>query len=195
MKRNPSPGALPSSPAPVQPPAEPGAGARPGTSAEDRPAVALELDRFMPYRLSMLSSRISATLARRYETRFGVTIPQWRVMAVLGQHRLLSAGEVAARTRMDKAKVSRTIAVMERKGLLHRTIEPRDLRMVRLELTPEGQGVYREIAAMALDWERDLLAGLRPAALAGLESAICDLQARLDRLAPDEAPGNEAVEP
>ncbi|MFO1072635.1 MAG: MarR family transcriptional regulator [Geminicoccaceae bacterium] len=149
----------------------------------------------MPYRLSVLSSRISATLARRYETRFGVTIPQWRVMAVLGQHRLLSAGEVAARTRMDKAKVSRTIAVMERKGLLHRTIEPRDLRMVRLELTPEGQGVYREIAAMALDWERDLLAGLRPAALAGLESAISDLQERLDRLAPDEASGGEAVEP
>ena len=187
MKRNPSLRDTPPPLAPAEPPAERDGAARPEAGAGDRPEAALELDRFMPYRLSVLSSRISAVLARQYEVRFGVTIPQWRVMAVLGQQRLLSAGEVAERTRMDKAKVSRTIATMERKGLLQRTIDAKDLRMVRLQLTPAGEGVYREIAVVALDWERDLLAVLRPSALAGLESAIVSLQESLDRLAPDRA--------
>ena len=147
----------------------------------------LELERFMPYRLSVLSKRISSALAHEYETRFGVSIPQWRVIIVLGRHQPLSASEVAEQTRMDKAKVSRTIAALERDGLLQRTIDPADLRMVSLRLTPEGESVHHAIAAMALAWERRLLECLHPPALAGLDSALASLEEQIRHLVPAEA--------
>ena len=66
--------------------------------------VRLDLDRFVPYRLSVLTNRMSDAIARHYSRRFGLTIPEWRVMAVLGQTPGLSARDVAARTAMDKVR-------------------------------------------------------------------------------------------
>lgn len=169
---------------PASPDAPQGSGSSP---AGGEAAAALDLERFLPYRLSVLSKRISMALAREYEERFGISLPQWRVMAVIGRHELLSAGEVAGRTHMDKVKVSRAIAAMERKGLLHRTVDPKDLRVVRLHLTPQGVAAFGGIAALALDWERRLLEGLDPCAEAGLERSIQFLHQRLDRLAAPEA--------
>jgi DNA-binding MarR family transcriptional regulator len=145
----------------------------------------LELERFMPYRLSVLSHRISQSLGREYQARFGLSIPEWRVMAVLGRSQPLSAGEVGGRTRMDKVKVSRAIAAMERKGLLHRTTEPRDQRMIRLALTGPGESMYQEVVALALGWEQSLLACLDRRARDGLETAILLLTQRLDRFEAD----------
>jgi DNA-binding MarR family transcriptional regulator len=70
----------------------------------------LDLDRFVPYKLSVLSNRVSDAIARHYSERFGLSIPEWRVMAVLGQKPGLSARDVAARTAMDKVQVSRAVA-------------------------------------------------------------------------------------
>jgi DNA-binding MarR family transcriptional regulator len=148
--------------------------------AGGEPSALLELERFMPYRLSVVSSRISGSLAREYQARFGISIPEWRVMAVLGRFAPLSASEVAGRTRMDKVKVSRAVAAMERKGLLDRAIDPHDHRVTRLALSERGGSAYREIAALALGWERRLLGCLEPSALAGLEAALRCLSQRLD---------------
>jgi DNA-binding MarR family transcriptional regulator len=150
-------------------------------------AALLELDRFMPYKLAVLSSRISQALARAYQAQFGVSIPEWRVLAVLGRDQPLSAGEVAARTRMDKVKVSRAVTTMERKGLLHRTTDPHDHRVARLALTAEGRSSCRGIAALAQLFERDLLAGLDPAARRELDRALDGLSRRLDQLEGDAA--------
>jgi DNA-binding MarR family transcriptional regulator len=134
----------------------------------------------MPYRLSVLSNRISHALGREYQARFGVSIPEWRVMAVLGRFQTLSASEVAGRSRMDKVKVSRAIAAMERKGLVDRSTDPRDQRMIRLALTEAGRAMHRQITAFALGWEQRLLACLDDSTREGLEAAILRLSQRLD---------------
>ncbi|GAA4854390.1 MarR family winged helix-turn-helix transcriptional regulator [Luteimonas vadosa] len=134
-------------------PAETAPGARGG-------APALELERFLPYRLSVLSNRVSSAIARVYSERFGVGVTQWRVMAVLGQQPLLSAGEVAARTAMDKVAVSRAVAGLAERGLLEREIHGDDRRRSVLALSPQGRQVHDDIVPLALAFERRLLDGM-----------------------------------
>ncbi|MEO8459433.1 MAG: MarR family winged helix-turn-helix transcriptional regulator [Dokdonella sp.] len=120
----------------------------------------LELDRFLPYRLSVLSNRISQTIAHLYETRFGLGVTEWRVMAVLGRYPRLSANEVAERTAMDKVAVSRAVNRMIEDGRLVRETHDNDRRRSVLELSDAGYTVYDEVAPLALDYERRLLAAL-----------------------------------
>src|SRR5471030_719714 len=88
---------------------------RPGRRTSPMPnRTRLDLDRFMPYRLSVLTNRVSHAIARHYSQRFSLSIPEWRDMAVLGQTPGLSAREVAARTAMDKVQVSRAVASLLR---------------------------------------------------------------------------------
>ncbi len=127
---------------------------------EDSSASELELDRFLPYRLSVLTNRVSRLLAREYESRFGIGVSEWRAMAVLGRQSVLSASEVAERTSMDKVRVSRAVASLLGKGLVERRRDPVDQRVIRLTLTRRGLEIYRRVAALALAFEERLLAGV-----------------------------------
>ena len=69
----------------------------------------MKLHEFTPYRLSVLTNRISNLIARAYTDRFGISIPQWRVIAVLGEESGITATEVVQRTAMDKVAVSRAV--------------------------------------------------------------------------------------
>ncbi len=120
----------------------------------------LILEEFLPYRLSVLSHTISTTIAKVYEKRFGVSIPQWRVIAILGRFPGLSAAEVAERTMMDKVAVSRAVSKLLKSGRVHREFADADRRRSILNLSPEGQQVHDEIAALALAFERALLEGI-----------------------------------
>src|SRR4051812_16669627 len=105
----------------------------------DPPAhAALELDRFLPYRLSVLSNRISQDIARLYAERFALGVTEWRVMAVLGRYPDLSANEVAERTAMDKVAVSRAVASLLRDGRIKRRIHGDDRRRSVLALSAKG---------------------------------------------------------
>jgi len=124
----------------------------------DLPAHAvLELDRFLPYRLSVLSNRISQDIARLYAERFALGVTEWRVMAVLGRYPDLSANEVAERTAMDKVAVSRAVASLLRDGRLRRRLHGDDRRRSVLALSAKGYRIYDEVAPLALKFERDLL--------------------------------------
>jgi DNA-binding MarR family transcriptional regulator len=120
----------------------------------------LELDRFLPYRLSVLSNRVSQDIARLYAERFGLGITQWRILAVLGRYPDLSATEVAERTAMDKVAVSRAVASLLEAGLLRRRAHGADRRKSVLELSARGYRIYDEVAPLALAFEQRLLAGL-----------------------------------
>lgn len=120
----------------------------------------LELERFLPYRLSVLSNRVSQTIAGLYEQRFGLAITEWRVMAVLGRFADLSAGEVAERTAMDKVAVSRAVAKLLERGLIQRDTHGNDRRRSVLALSEVGYSVYDEVAPMTLECERRLLTDL-----------------------------------
>ena len=120
----------------------------------------LELDRFLPYRLSVLSNRVSQDIAGRYHAKFGLAITEWRTMAVLAIAPDLSANGVADRTAMDKVAVSRAVARLLDRGLLEREIHGEDRRRSVLRLTEAGYSVYDEVAPMTLACERRLLSPL-----------------------------------
>lgn len=120
----------------------------------------LDLEQFLPYRLSVLSNTVSSAIAREYEQRFQLSVTEWRVIAVLGRYDGLSAREVAARTAMDKVAVSRAVASLVHAGRLRRTLADHDKRQSVLRLTAKGWKIYDEVVPRALAHERALLAHL-----------------------------------
>lgn len=121
--------------------------------------VELILEDFLPYRLSILSNTVSSTIARIYDKRFDLSIPEWRVIAILGRFPGISAVEVAERTLMDKVAVSRAVSKLIKNGRIDRQFADADRRRSILNLSEEGQRVHGEIAPLALKFEQDLLHG------------------------------------
>jgi len=117
----------------------------------------LTLENFLPYRLSITSHTVSTNIARVYEKRFGVSIPEWRVIAILGRFTGLSAVEVADRTLMDKVAVSRAVTKLIKNGRIDREFADADRRRSILNLSEQGQQVHNEIAPLALQFEQELL--------------------------------------
>lgn len=138
----------------------------------------LKLEDFMPYRLAVLSNTVSTTVARAYDKRFKVSIPEWRVIAILGRFPGLSAVEVAERTMMDKVAVSRAVTKLIKKGRIDRQFADADKRRSILNLSDEGRILHDEIAELALSFERDLLEGLAPEELDEFNSIMERLLAR-----------------
>jgi DNA-binding MarR family transcriptional regulator len=143
----------------------------------------IDLERFLPYRLSVLTNLVSGTIADAYRRRFGLGIPEWRVLAVLARHPGLSAADVAERTRMDAVAVSRAVARLLADGRLQRSLARNDRRRSVLSVSAAGRAVYREVAPLALDYEARLLEALDPAAREALDAAIAALTARAQSLA------------
>lgn len=135
----------------------------------------LELERFLPYRLSVISNHISQTIAHAYAERFGIGITEWRVLAVLGRYPELSANGVAERTAMDKVAVSRAVARLLKTGLIEREVHGSDRRRSVLRLSAAGYRVYDQVAPMALDYERELLASFSEEERATLDRLLTRL--------------------
>jgi DNA-binding MarR family transcriptional regulator len=141
-------------------------------------SVPLDLAGFLPYRLSVLANTLSRELAELYAARFGITIPQWRIIAVLGQHTDVSADFVCARTAMDRVTVSRAIAGLLARRLLIRRVSPSDRRCSQLKLSAAGSRIYAEIVPLARGYESALLAELAPAERDALTHALSLLEQR-----------------
>ncbi len=139
------------------------------------PKTPLMLENFLPYRLSVAANRISGALSRHYAERFGIGIPEWRVIANLGRYPGLTANEVVERSAMDKVTVSRAVAALEKKKLIERRRDAGDKRKSLLTLSAKGAEVYAEIVPLALGFERELLAGLSPQERKALDSALTKL--------------------
>lgn len=135
-------------------------------------APTLDLDRFLPYRLSVLSNTVSQAIAAMYGERFDLNVTQWRVIAVLGRYPDLSAVEVAERTRMDKVAVSRAVAELIAAGRLDRSMDHGDRRRSVLNLSQAGRAVYDEVAPLALACEARLQSVLTAAERATLETIL-----------------------
>ena len=143
----------------------------------------IDLERFVPYRLSVLSNLVSSTIAAAYRRRFDLSVPEWRVLAVLARHPGLSAAQVAELTRMDAVAVSRAVATLVAAGRLHRRTSRDDRRRSVLTVSDAGATVYREVAPLALAYERELLDALGPHERAALERVLEALTARAQALA------------
>lgn len=139
------------------------------------PDLPLRLSEFLPYRLSILSNTISRRIARLYDTEFGLTIWQWRVMAVLGESSGITATAIGQQTAMDKVAVSRAVAGLIELGYLERRTSIEDGRRSELRLTQMGRGIYAEIVPLALQVERELLESLSAEECAELERLLTKL--------------------
>ncbi|MGE0119087.1 MAG: MarR family winged helix-turn-helix transcriptional regulator [Dongiaceae bacterium] len=146
---------------------------------------ALELERFLPYRLNVVAESVSRALSRLYAERYGISIPEWRVIATLGQYERMTAKEVGAHSRMHKTKVSRAVATLEAKGLAARATNADDLREAFLALTGRGRRLYAELAPRALAFERALDAALGARERRHLDALLHSLEARARQLDGD----------
>ena len=136
----------------------------------------LELERFLPYRLSILSNTISQAIADDYQRRYDISVTEWRVMAVLARFDGLSAREVAERTAMDKVAVSRALARLVEAKRVSRVTHDDDKRRSVLSLTEAGWTMHDEVAPMARAREREVLAKLDAEECAWLTRILDKLQ-------------------
>lgn len=146
------------------------------TSPDDDAGV-FDLAAFLPYRLSVATNRVSQAFSRRYADAYGLAIPDWRVLAVVGNFAPLSANAVCERTAMDKVKVSRAVARLMRRGLLLRATDAADRRTHVLSLSQAGRRVYDGIVPMARGIERTLTAALSDGERDALLTALAKLEA------------------
>ncbi len=138
----------------------------------------LILEKFMPYRLARLSSTVSSTIARVYDKEFGLSIPEWRVIAILGRSPGLSAVEVAEQTFLDKVAVSRAVTKLLKSGRIDREFADADRRRSILNLSEKGREVHDSVAKLALGFEKNLLDGLDEAEIENFDKIMDKLLAR-----------------
>ena len=156
-----------------------------GASTDDAPGddAPLKLEEFLPYRLNVVASLISQALSRVYAERYGIGVPEWRVLVTLGQYGIMTGKAIGSHSHMHKTKVSRAVALMERRKLITRRANKADLREAFLSLAPAGREIYTELAPLALDFARQLLETVDTADRAALDRAINKLTERSAQLA------------
>lgn len=147
----------------------------------------LVLSDFFPYRVVVLGHLISRRLARAYADE-NITIPEWRVLAVISQADAMAARDVVARTPLDKMAVSRAVASLEEKGLVERESDPKDKRVAALRLSAEGRALFARVAGLALDYEARLLAILAPDEQQALLAVLAKLEAGAAGVSPGGFP-------
>lgn len=134
----------------------------------------LALETFLPYRLNRLAEAVSRDFSRIYKKRFGLTRPEWRLLATLGQYGTMTATGIGAHSAMHKTKVSRAVTALEKRRWLMRAADRRDRRVEHLSLTRAGEDAYRQLVPLARDFEQSLLARLaspdKQAARTGLDA-------------------------
>ncbi len=148
----------------------------------------LILSRFLPYQLNNIAKRISDACSSIYSGEFGLTIGQWRVLAMLGEVEQMKAKDLGVLTLMDKSRVSRIIQQLQVRGLLHRVRDPDDQRVFNISLTPAGQQHYAAIVPRALEWEARVLQGLDLPEYRDLLRIIEKLDRRLDVMESSAVP-------
>lgn len=139
----------------------------------------LDLENFLPYQITMLASHIAVTFARHHAQHFGLSIPEWRIVATLGRYGTLTSGSLTDRTGMDKAKVSRAVSRLTASKLIQRRDNENDLRSNLLCLTEQGQSVHDRIVPIALDLEQELTSALNADELGLFKQMMGRLEGRM----------------
>lgn len=142
----------------------------------NKPRGSLKLQHYLPYRLSVAANAVSRVIALAYEEKFGLTIPQWRLIAVLSDQSPLTQQELCKHTVMDKVTVTRAVQGLLRRRLVKDIPNVLDGRSHRLILTATGKALYDEVAPVALDYETRLLDGMKATDIEKLEQQLRQLE-------------------
>lgn len=147
----------------------------------------LKLEDFLPYQLMVVASLVSQALSRVYARRYRVGNPEWRVLVTLGQYGVMTGKAVGVHSHMHKTKVSRAVALLEKRKLLTRRSNRADKREAFLSLTPAGRQLYEEVAPHALDFARRLTEILTPADREAFNRAVTQLTDQSAQLVAETA--------
>ncbi len=142
----------------------------------------LDLRQFLPYRVDQLAERISRSLSTIYGERFGLTIPEWRVLAWLSHEGTMTAKDIARLANMDKATTSRAVQRLAERRLIRREPLPHDQRSQLLSLTKASDGLLSELLPIALEWEARLLENFTAQELRDLLNLLGKLERQLTRM-------------
>ncbi len=129
-------------------------------SAEEDTGPVLDLSRYVPGLLTFLANKLSRSASALYQREFGVNVTEWRIMAQLAIEPGIPASRICQVIGFDKGPVSRSLAAMERKGILTVAVDQADARRRVIALSAEGRSLHDRIIAVALERERRLLACL-----------------------------------
>jgi DNA-binding MarR family transcriptional regulator len=147
----------------------------------------LKLEQFLPYQLNVVASLVSLALSRVYARRYRIGVPEWRVLVTLGQYGVMTGKAIGAHTHMHKTKVSRAVALLEKRKLLVRRSNRDDMRESFLSLTTGGRAMYEELAPHALDFAHRLTEILTPADREAFDRAVKQLTDRSTQLVAEVA--------
>ncbi|APE27074.1 MarR family winged helix-turn-helix transcriptional regulator [Aurantiacibacter gangjinensis] len=144
------------------------------------------LSRFLPYQLSLASNAVSGRIAIEYRQRWGLSIPEWRVMAVIGDAGGMTQRDLTRRTLMDKVAVNRACKGLEERALAERTPNEADGRSHLLDLTDAGRAMHAEIMPLAREIERQLFDGFSQDELDLFRSLLERARSRAEDLDGDD---------
>jgi DNA-binding MarR family transcriptional regulator len=147
----------------------------------------LKLEKFLPYQLNVVATLVSLALSRVYARRYGIGVPEWRVLVTLGQFGVMTGKAIGDHTHMHKTKVSRAVALMEKRKLLLRRANHDDMRESFLSLTDSGRTMYEEVAPHALDFTQRLTEILTPSDREAFNRALKQLTERSAELVAEVA--------
>ncbi|MBS0124009.1 MarR family winged helix-turn-helix transcriptional regulator [Thetidibacter halocola] len=131
-----------------------------GQGIEPDGLPAFDLGGFTPYRVALVAQRLSEALAREYRVRFGLSVPEWRVLAHLAQSDAVSVRDIEDAVAMEKSRVSRTAARLEARGLVAKRADPGDRRLVQLSLTGDGRAMMADLLPLASAFQGEIEAQL-----------------------------------
>lgn len=141
----------------------------------------LDLFRFVPFRLNRLAAEVSAALSSEYQERYGLDIPEWRVLATLGfRNDACSAQYIAHCTRTHKSTISRAVTALMQRQLIERVENEDDRREFALRLTRKGRALYEELIPRLLRKEREIMSCLTAAERASFALALGKIEKSLD---------------
>ncbi|MEJ6011881.1 MarR family winged helix-turn-helix transcriptional regulator [Novosphingobium aquae] len=127
---------------------------------------------FLPYLMAITSNAVSSRIADEYRLRFGLRIPEWRVMAVLGDGGSMTQREMVNATVMDKVAINRACKVLEERGLVARSPNQRDGRSHHLELTGEGRALYAQVMPMTYEMFERIFTRIEPSEQEALKTLL-----------------------
>lgn len=126
------------------------------------PQTQTRLSDFTPYRMAITSNAVSGLIAGEYRSEFGLKIPEWRIMAVLGDAGSLTQRDLVRATLMDKVAVNRACKVLEERGLVQRSPNEQDGRSHHLELTAAGRDLHGKIWPQAVEMYDKIFSAITP---------------------------------
>ena len=150
-----------------------------------RPAKQFALETFLPYRLMRIAEQVSQDFSSIYRQKYGLSRPEWRCLATLGQFGTITAKEIGEHSAMHKTKVSRAVAELERRNWLTRQPDPQDRRVEHLMLTKAGREAFGNIVPLAEEFERGLHDGLGEGPVGQFLSGLNEIE-RYFRLPPHD---------